>query len=439
LTKRDERIDCKGKGLLTVYWCEPSSSASTVISGSDDSVSEQEAKPTDEHDRDCSKTERLIDWNVDVLTGMLKQVVLSQSGVESDQVQSDLELVVVGSPIDEISEELALPTAIASTGTTSNEKDMISTNTLSQLRELVESIASLYQQHAFHNFEHASHVAMSAVKLLDRIAEFNKTIDGNTHIGAAPGSIYGPLSRFAVVFAALIHDVEHCGVTNAQLVQEQHPLATTYAGRSVAEQHSVDMAWQMFMKPQFADLRRCLFANQVELQHFRAVVVNAVMATDLFDPELKVMRETRWNKSLTSDTAQHVSGDVSKSRAAIVLDLLIQASDVSHTMQHFTIYKKWNLCLLTEMYEAYQSGRSAKDPTIGWYDGELWFFDSYVIPLAQKLRGCQVFGVSCDEFLDYAQDNRAEWEVKGRVIVAQAKADLQAKVVQQGMGESVAI
>jgi hypothetical protein len=33
----------------------------------------------------------------------------------------------------------------------------------------------------------------------------------------------------------------------------------------------------------------------------------------------------------------------------------------------------------------------------GWYKGELWFFDKYIIPLAKKLKECEVFGVACDE------------------------------------------
>jgi hypothetical protein len=83
------------------------------------------------------------------------------------------------------------------------------------------------------------------------------------------------------------------------------------------------------------------------------------------------------------------------------------------------------------MYNAYKKGRTAKDPTKGWYEGELWFFDNYIIPLAQKLRECGVFGVSCDEFLDYAKDNRSEWELKGRDIVQEAVASL-------GMAHTVA-
>ena len=35
------------------------------------------------------------------------------------------------------------------------------------------------------------------------------------------------------------------------------------------------------------------------------------------------------------------------------------------------------------------------------------------------MRDCKVFGVSCDEFLQYATDNRLEWANKGKEIVAQ--------------------
>jgi len=47
----------------------------------------------------------------------------------------------------------------------------------------------------------------------------------------------------------------------------------------------------------------------------------------------------------------------------------------------------------------------------------LGFFDFYIIPLAKKLKDCGVFGVSSDEYLNYAVKNREEWEVKGKEIV----------------------
>jgi hypothetical protein len=86
-------------------------------------------------------------------------------------------------------------------------------------------------------------------------------------------------------------------------------------------------------------------------------------------------------------------------------------------MQHWHIYRKWNERLFTEMHQAYLDGRSEKGPGMNWYYGELGFFDFYIIPLAKKLSSCGVFGVSSDEYLNYALENRREWEKKGRDVV----------------------
>mmetsp|Transcript_15180 Transcript_15180/g.34648 ORF Transcript_15180/g.34648 Transcript_15180/m.34648 type:complete len:132 (-) Transcript_15180:99-494(-) len=88
-------------------------------------------------------------------------------------------------------------------------------------------------------------------------------------------------------------------------------------------------------------------------------------------------------------------------------------------MQHWHIYRKWNQRLFREMYEAFLQGRAEKDPSDNWYEGEKGFFDFYIIPLAKKLKDCGVFGVSSDEYLQYAVQNRKEWELKGAELVAE--------------------
>ena len=60
----------------------------------------------------------------------------------------------------------------------------------------------------------------------------------------------------------------------------------------------------------------------------------------------------------------------------------------------------------------------AKDPSEFWYNGEIGFFDNYIIPLAKKLKDCNVFGVSSDECLNYALQNRNEWYVNIVVCLA---------------------
>ena len=52
------------------------------------------------------------------------------------------------------------------------------------------------------------------------------------------------------------------------------------------------------------------------------------------------------------------------------------------------------------------------------------FFDHYIIPLAKKLKHCGVFGVSSAEYLNYAMQNRKEWEDRGQQIVAEMMENL---------------
>jgi len=106
-------------------------------------------------------------------------------------------------------------------------------------------------------------------------------------------------------------------------------------------------------------------------------------------------------------------------KATIVIEHLIQASDVAHTMQHWHVYRKWNERLFTEMYQAYLDGRAVRDPSDFWYQNEIDFFDNYIIPLTNKLKECGVFGISSGEYLTYALSNREEWKDRGRDVVAE--------------------
>jgi 3'5'-cyclic nucleotide phosphodiesterase len=428
---------------MTTFWCEPKGGPGSVVSRTETTTQSEDyiESPNKQVGLSKDKLHHLVEWNVSMFDGLLGELVFSRAGNDDNRGKESVSIrdgMTQGNPVNEVQEKInLLPSEHASMHVPSEAN--LSAAVITQLRDLVSSIARLYRENPFHSFEHCSHVVMSTRKMLKRIADHEKNIKhkNRTKDSCTYGITSNPLYQFAIVFAALIHDLDHSGVSNAQLVEENHPLAHLYNGKSVAKQNSINVAWKLLMEPQFADLRSCIYTTETELALFRQIVVNAVMATDLFDKDLKVMRESRWIKSFPGHLNDSKSSLISSSdtesgrrKAAIIIDLIIQASDVSHTMQHFTVYKKWNMKLLAEMYTAYQNGRMVKDPTEGWYEGELWFFDNYVIPLAQKLRECQVFGVSCDEFLDYAKDNRIEWEMKGRDIVRGAKARLQVHVPQ---------
>lgn len=200
---------------------------------------------------------------------------------------------------------------------------------------------------------------MSVNKLLKRIVapdvELEQLAEGEhnrdklaSHIHAYTHGINSdPLGIFAIVFSAIIHDIDHRGVSNQQLIKEEEGMAIKYNNKSVAEQHSFHKAWDLLMSKEFNELRRALFANKEELMRFRQITINVVMATDIFDKELNDLRKKRWDKAFSSDSQGH---DVNNLRATIVIEHIIQASDVSHTMQHWHVYRKWNKMLFQEMY-----------------------------------------------------------------------------------------
>ena len=450
---REDLVHAKGKGELKTFWliCKDASGGSersgatpasdvrrTTMDLTSLAMSNPEIPETVMESAIPEKTElspkmlRLVDWNAEVLQRLLKLIIAKRSARTISRKKSpeaiakkekDI-LMQDGMVLDEVEEIVSLPNfdAAASKNQIDPGTVQIPPKAAEQLREYVKSIASQYRNNPFHNFEHASHVTMSVSKLLSRIAapdidETDQNLASSLH-DHTYGITSDPLTQFAVVLSALIHDVDHVGVPNFLLVKENAGLATTYKNKSVAEQNSVDLAWKTLMEPSFADLRNCIYDDTADLKRFRQLLVNTVLATDIFDKELQTLRKSRWAKAF--DHHQNaVSGkqeDVNR-KATIVIEHLIQASDVAHTMQHWHIYQKWNERLFNENYLAYKAGRSPKDPSGGWYQGELGFFDNYIIPLAKKLQNCGVFGVSSDEYLNYALENRREWATKGEEVV----------------------
>jgi class 3 adenylate cyclase len=391
VTPREETVSVKGKGQLQTFWLTmrsnpgsaSQSSGSIGESGStdEDVFSDEEDGPSNnlkstQTGNLSSKDQRLITWNVALLSNFIQAVVKQRSSVQS-----------------------------AESSSTSIEPEVAS-----QLQSYVTGIATMYRDNPFHNFEHASHVTMSVTKLLSRVVTTDDVTEKRDN-GFTDTIASDALTHLAVVFSALIHDVDHMGVPNASLVAERALVAVMYDSRSVAEKNSIAIAWDFLMRPEFNELRACIG----ELERFYDLVTKAVIATDIADKELKEERNARW-ETVFSESAHQV-GDTDQLKATIVLDHMMQAADVSHTMQHWHIYRKWNERLFHEMWKAYKAGRAETNPADTWYKSEMGFFDFYAIPLAEKLSKCGVFGVSSDETLTYALENRREWELKGQVVV----------------------
>ena len=124
------------------------------------------------------------------------------------------------------------------------------------------------------------------------------------------------------------------------------------------------------MEDKYRSLRGVIYQTREEEDRFRQLVINSLLATDIMDPDLKKLRTDRWNRAFDDGGEFHSSFcQTSMDRkATIVIEHLIQTSDVSHTMQHWNVFRKWNTRLFQEMYMAYMDGRSSKDPSEFWYE-----------------------------------------------------------------------
>jgi len=222
---------------------------------------------------------------------------------------------------------------------------------IDQLRRYVGVICGQYRgpdEVPYHSVEHAYHVFMSANKLLDLMLCEEPDEDygfgrcggggggGNENDGGKPawatggrnsrtplGSsgtsisllssrprrTYGlksdPLSHVAYLFSALVHDVDHTGISNRQLVLEMDDLALLYNDQSVAEQRSLAVAFTTLKQAGYTELRDMLFRSEgvggvggrEEYFKFRKIVIDLVLATDIASPERAQLVKSKWKEA----------------------------------------------------------------------------------------------------------------------------------------------
>jgi hypothetical protein len=105
-----------------------------------------------------------------------------------------------------------------------------------------------------------------------------------------------------------------------------------------------------------------------------------------------------------------------KLRQDVVTDVMMNIADVAHTMQRFSAFVKWNRRLYKELLYAFHHDRTTWDPTDGWYQNQINFFDFYILPLAKRMDACGVLGHKSSVFLYFAMENKRRWIDEGHQI-----------------------
>ena len=143
---------------------------------------------------------------------------------------------------------------------------------INEIKEYVTTILVGYNDVPYHNFKHCYHVTISANKLVDMIV--------HVYPDEKPVHTYGfrddPLMQFAMLFSALIHDVDHRGIPNRQLALEDEELAIKYNDQSIAENESLFIGFSKLLNKKYGKFRSIIFPERSDYRRFRMACVNMV-------------------------------------------------------------------------------------------------------------------------------------------------------------------
>ena len=222
----------------------------------------------------------------------------------------------------------------------------ITSEVYAQLYQFVSVIAREYRiEPKYHNLYHAFHVTICCNKLLSILIEESIRVSEDfkkkrsTH-GLPPtfdafGLASDPLAQLALIFSAIIHDVDHRGITNQQLVLEGDELAIMYNDQSVAEQRSISLAFSELMRSKHsnnnASMKRSLIKNEANAasddddffvygalrnlifgstsgssKHFlsfRRMVIDLVLTTDIANPERVQIVKSKYKEAFGANAS----------------------------------------------------------------------------------------------------------------------------------------
>ncbi|CAF4049145.1 unnamed protein product, partial [Adineta steineri] len=214
------------------------------------------------------------------------------------------------------------------------ERDLIRTFSIEphKLLSYLFALEDSYQQVPYHNKLHGADVCQSMHVLLN---------------SSGIKDVFNEFEILAAIFAAVVHDVHHPGLTNPFLIQTKSDLAILYNDESVLENHHLAVAFKLLQ----ADERN-IFSNlsAEQMETLRKRVVDMVLATDMAK-----------HKTLLADfqnlvAAKKMSGNEyltleSYDDRILVLKNMIHCADLSNMTKPLDTYSKWIDRLMVEFWK----------------------------------------------------------------------------------------
>eukprot|EP00930_Biecheleria_cincta_P039866 TRINITY_DN27363_c0_g2_i1.p1 TRINITY_DN27363_c0_g2~~TRINITY_DN27363_c0_g2_i1.p1 ORF type:complete len:1273 (+),score=213.54 TRINITY_DN27363_c0_g2_i1:72-3821(+) len=207
--------------------------------------------------------------------------------------------------------------------------------------EFVKAVENSYDdEHVvpYHNWIHAVDVAFT-LRNIFRLMHAEKYF--NLH------------ERYALMVAALAHDLGHLGTTNAYLIDSQHELALMYNDSSCRENMSAAKLFEMTRRPESAIF---VHIGPKIFKEVREIIVSAILYTDMAK-HFSLMRQLRMHYIQKEDLFQYISArsqadEPIPETACKELEDFFWNSDVKYTLRNILVHfadlsnslKPWEQC-----------------------------------------------------------------------------------------------
>ncbi|CAH8493324.1 unnamed protein product [Dicrocoelium dendriticum] len=289
------------------------------------------------------------------------------------------------------------------------------------VRYLLKVESNYHSDVPYHNSLHAADVTQTSHFLLQA-----ETLE----------DVFSDLEILAVIFASVVHDVDHPGLTNQFLVNSGHDLALQYNDASVLENHHLYVAFKLLNEPD-CDVFAQLSAKK--RQTLRRMVIELVLATDM-SKHMSLLADLR-----TMVEAKKVSGSGvlnldNYSDRLQILQNMIHCADLSNPAKPLRLNRKWTGRLMEEFFRQGDTERKMKleispmcdRESVAIEKSQVSFIDFVAHPLLESW--CDLVHPSAQVILDILADNRDWYESqaegqktsgasKGRPKLATAEED----------------
>ncbi len=190
------------------------------------------------------------------------------------------------------------------------------------LAKFITLVCENYNRNHFHNFQHAVNILQMTYNLLSETSLLGKL---------------KPVISFAILIAAISHDIDHPGNTNSYEINSVSKYAILYNDASVLENHHCTLTFELLEN---SELLKSFKSD--DFKEFRKTIITGILGTDMSKHNECISKLNDFefnNDSFTVDQQYFITSAI------------LHCADLSNSIKNFETSFEWSKRISLEFYE----------------------------------------------------------------------------------------